>query len=206
MLTWMEDQTGYPMIYLPPLRLWIQALPITKVQFEVYLSKINDFGNAGYREILAQNPRVSFRHFDNSNYEGLFLTGISVRTVQKYLSWCGTDYDLPDNRQWKSAYSWLLSQPVHNYPMNWSALSPSAQANWEGLGRIHRPKNLAEQMLMQSGILEWVTDRDNSPAGYGGMGRPRSSFWSVLRHPADAPVHPIGDIKPFGFRLIRRDI
>lgn len=205
MLTWTEDQTGYPMIYIPSLRLWIHALPITKIQFEVYLSNANDFGNSGYREILVQNPRVSFRHFDDNDYEGLFLTGVSVRAVQKYLSWCGINYQLPDNRQWKQAYSWLLSQPVHEHPTNWNAFSQSAQAIWEGLGRIHRPQNLAEQMLMQGGILEWVIDRDKLPAGYGGMGRPHSSFWNVLRHPADAPVHPIEDIRPFGFRLIRSD-
>lgn len=198
-----KDITGFPLLYIPPLSMWLQTFPISKVQFEVFLSQSRDYQNADYERILAQNPRVSFRHFHANNYEGLFLTGISVSVVQKYLMWCGNDYLLPTNLQWKIAYSWLSAQPACQFPEKLSEYSEIVQLIWQGIFQIRRPKNLAEQLLMQYGVMEWVIDRDTVPKnGYGGMGQPRPSFWNVLHHPTDAPIRPINDLKSFGFRLL----
>lgn len=73
------DRTGFPYIESKDLALAVSLLPLTKLQFEVYLADLTPQGDRWYEELLALNPRVSPQRFTSEQRERLFLTGYCRR-------------------------------------------------------------------------------------------------------------------------------
>jgi len=207
------DSTGYPLIYIEPLESWLQLLPVSKMQFEQFLAQPNEYDDHWYEQLLALNPRVPFRHFDRTNYEQLFLTGIRPDEAQDFARWLGQGFRLPTVPEWREAYGWLIEQSALPRPGVWDGLSLSAQVIWKRLWdqQISGELRLAHQALLENGVLEWVSELGTVGSRSGGMGTPRPNFWSILRQPTDEPAFPLDlnnriTLRSFGFRLLRSSL
>jgi hypothetical protein len=205
---WKIDATGYPLVYVEPLRAFIHLFPVTKPQFEKFLAVgwRTDFDDEWYSVILSLNPRASYRRADISDRKHLFMTGITTDEATIFSRWLGRDYALPSAEEWNICYEWFAEQPAPSPPPDITGrLSRDALALWEIIEgqwlEYRRGASLRELSLMTQGILEWVVER---PGRHCGLGEPVASKY---QRRANTPVHPIGAgtrHKDFGFRLLAR--
>lgn len=192
-IKWDTDATRFPMVFIEPTGLWMQALPITKRQYSTFTGNIQPIDSVP-NEVRVQNTGL----------ENHFITGISFRDAQEYASWCGESYFLPDVEMWRQAFNWLAAQPSTARPSNWQELSKPALKLWEKVWEKTAPRTLLDQTLMAEGVLEWAMNTNTVPQRPGGMGKPFRNLWQVLRDPTDNPVYPRSELTAFGFRLFRR--
>ena len=204
---WSVDASGYPLIYVEPLKSSVQLFPVTKPQFEKFIvsDKQQRFGDDWYEDILAMNPRASYYSQDTAEREQLFMTWITPDEAIAFSRWMGHQYTLLSAEEWSKCYEWFERQPITSIPYDLNIrLARDAQAIWEIIDRQYPSPsaNLQELSLMTQGILEWVEKRKGQ---YYGLGEPASS--NNLRKACDL-VEPVisgpGRLKNLGFRLIRR--
>lgn len=189
------DRTGFPLLEVKELGL-ISIWPVTKVQFECYMSEPNLYGDNWYESLLKLNPRMSCRDIDSACYERLFLTGIRPDEALQFANWLGEDFDLPTIEEWRSFYR--ISQKMRVPDAGVPSLSVDATSIWGSFGV---KKTLRDFTLMREGLVEWV--RDGSE--YVGVGLPRSSFLANAYNPLNDKILRIEErVFCFGFRLIRR--
>lgn len=198
------DRTGFPLLEWSEAGLEVALLPVTKAQFERFLAEPNEFGNAWYEQVLALNPRVSWRQFGPEERERLFLTGVLPEEALAFLRWLGGGFDLPTVEEWRAMDRWLRAAPLDVEALTQCPLHRSAQAIVRGLLRQSRPRVWGELALLRGGVVEWVREG----RGFGGLGAPRPGFhpntWNPQR---DAPVRPLraeARLPYFGFRCVRR--
>lgn len=100
------DKTGFPLIKLQKWNFFIGLFPVSKYQFERFMSEKgpveNIFTDKWYREILRKNPRISWKNVESAEPWRLFLTGISSDVIKYFLRYLGRDYKLPSESQWRS--------------------------------------------------------------------------------------------------------
>jgi hypothetical protein len=206
---WRVDASGYPLIFVEPIRAFVHLFPVTKPQFEKFMvaSRRPDYGDEWYTRILDLNPRASYRSTDISSREHLFMTGVTTDEAASFSRWLGRDYGLLSADEWNTCYEWFVGQPAPSAPLDLlNQLSRDALALWElveGQWLDHRRRaNLRELSLMTQGILEWVIER---PGRYCGLGKPATS---KFQRRANDPVRPLGQEprrhKGIGFRLLAR--
>lgn len=200
---WAVDPTGYPLIMVEPLLSWIQLFPVTKPQFERFLTMGNQagLGDEWYAKLLKLNPRLSFRNRNPDLYERLFITGVTSDEAISFGNWLGKGYSLFEANEWRSGYRWLASQPTTAMPLELSnQLAADARATWKLVEEQVRPRTLLELSLMSQGVMEWVFDEKKA---FAGLGNPRPS--SPLSPPLREWFHLVKPIVPrprdFGFRL-----
>lgn len=211
------DPLGFPMVWIEEIGAFIHWLPVTKVQFEKFIAATPDplFDDAWYRRILDLNPRVGSLGIGPKNYWNAFLTGILPEEARRFATWCGHEYSLPTLKEWQKAFATLSAVPAASAEISslvegTSELVRSTLVRIESSsaasGRPDRQRMRADQMLMRSGVLEWV-DQTLGAARWGGMGEPCPHFrmlWSVARGAVN-PLDADRSRSPaFGFRLIRR--
>lgn len=204
---WRVDNSGYPLIFVEPLRAFVHLFPITKPQFEKFMADDREQGldDEWYSEILSLNPRSSYRSQDIRVRERLFMTGITPEEAMSFGRWLGRDYRLLSAEEWCACYEWFANQSAPSAPLDLAELlSRDALAIWdivEGqwLDQRWQP-NLQELSLMKQGILEWVVER---PSRYCGLGDPATS---KLQRRINDPVRPLEPrrLKNLGFRLCKR--
>ncbi len=187
----------------------VALLPVTKVQFEQFMGEMNAFDNAWYEEILAVNPRISWRSFARADREKVFLTGLSPLEAQAFLCWLGRGFRLPTPEQWRKMDRWWQSIPLERADFNNlldSELHVSARAILSQLVsqlriRGDRARTWGDLMLWREGVAEWT----DSHGEYCGLGRPRHTTWN----PQDEHQRPIVPLPPdsrhryFGVRPFR---
>lgn len=192
------DRTGFPMVEVGPsgcMHLW----PVTKVQFENFLCEPGRFGDSWYESVCKFNPRVSFRKFNKTNYEGILLSGIAATEALEYARWLGEDFDLPTVKEWRAFYRTMSQEVVPDAPP--PELSEPAAAIWRKLSSFTtEPLKFS---LLSDGMLEWT--RENG--SFAGLGGPRPSFLPNAWDPLYDTVRVVsGRERVFclGFRLIKR--
>jgi hypothetical protein len=202
---WQVDNSGYPLIFVEPLDAYVHLFPVTKPQFEKFIASGRQpaYGDEWYAELLALNPRSSYRSPDIQVRERLFMTGITTDDAVSFGRWLGRDYKLATAEEWCICYEWFAEQSAPSLPLELAKrLSRDALAIWDIVEvqwlAQHRQTNLQELSLMKQGILEWVVER---PGRYCGLGDPASS--KLQRRHSD-PVRPLGRLKNLGFRLCVR--
>lgn len=190
------DKTGFPLVEVRELGL-VGLWPVTKVQFERFMSDANVFGDRWYETILALNGRVSCRWFDRNDYEKLFLTGIKPQEALQFAHWLGAEFDLLAVDEWRIFYQWLELRDLPGSPS--SMLSAHASTMWLRLVSFaDTPRSFA---LMQDGLVEWV----RRGAEYIGVGSPRHRFFPNAYDPLHDGIVPIEErLFYFGFRLLKR--
>ena len=196
------DKTGFPLVTVNGLTL--SLLPVTKMQFECYLSEPAGLSSSWYQQILNQNPRCSFRDFSNKNREGLFLTGITFDEASQCASWLYPSGRLPQGREWQSFARGLnaiaFSKNIMHELLE-CGLTSAAKTLLERLVDIVAPSTMADLALIRGGVLEWVYARPEP----GGLGAPRQSFFRNTFDPYndDPKSHFSPDRSPYyGFRIL----
>jgi hypothetical protein len=201
---WDVDATGYPLVFVEPLKAYVQLFPITKPQFEKFISSgaRREYGDEWYDVINALNPRASYCNRDVPAREQLFMTGLTPVESETFGRWLGRSYALLTAQEWSACYNWFGEQAAPTVPLDlYDRLSRDALGIWEMVQdqwlEQSRPPTLRELSLMTQGILEWVVEQ---PGRHCGLGDPVSS--QSQRRP-EHPVHPIGEsrLRNIGFRL-----
>ncbi|HMG74259.1 MAG TPA: hypothetical protein VK582_12225 [Pyrinomonadaceae bacterium] len=197
---WQVDASGYPLILVEPLGVYVHLFPVTKSQFEKFIAsgRKPGFGDEWYKELLELNPRVSYRSTDVSSPDGLFMTGVTTGEVSDFSRWLGRDYGLLTADDWATCSNWFATQDAVSLSDELrKRLSPDAAAIWDLVETewLDAQSTLQDLSLMKQGILEWVIER---PGRYCGVGEPASS---KLQRKASDPVRPLGRLKNLGFRL-----
>ena len=199
------DRTGCPILPVPSLGIDMQLLPVTKVQFEMFMADRNEFNDSWYEQVLAINPRASHWGATNENREQLFLTGILPAEADAFAKWLGQGWRLPTMDLWRQIRASLDGTTCLPYidQLNTATLNPAAVEVLNCLISLVSPHDLAELSMITGGVLEWVRNGES----YGGLGSPRLNF---ARRFCD-PLHgdPVCPLRPgmrlpwFGFRLVR---
>ncbi len=212
-MQWSFDKTGFPLIYVS--QLYVQLLPVTKVQFERFLAEFQKFGDSWYENILSINSRVSYRTFTSENREKLFITGILPSEIMFFIKWIGNNFRLPTLKEWREIYYELKKIPFKRKILEEIILqSKSIQARtiierlleqltYEVIYKTPRRElNWLDVTMMYYGLVEWVREGDR----YIGVGVPRPSFYPNLWDPLRDIVQPLKENERlfyFGFRLVK---
>lgn len=204
---WRVDATGYPLVFVEPLGAYVQLFPVTKPQFEKFISAggRREYGDEWYEKILTLNPRASYRSPEVPAREQLFMTGVTPEEALAFGRWLGRDYALLTAQEWALCYKWFGEQTALPTPPDLcERLSSDALVIWQMVKEQWLEQDsqasLGQLSLMTQGILEWVVERTGR---YCGLGEPASS---KLHRRAEDPVRPIGQgrLRNLGFRLRTR--
>lgn len=196
------DKTGFPLVVANGLTL--SLLPVTKLQFERFLSEPLGLSSIWYQQVLALNPRRTVRTVVNSERERLFITGVTFQEAGDFANWLHPHGRLPQQAEWQN-FAVGLKQTVFSRIVEKQLLScgmsEAATAVLKRLIGFIKPANMAELALIRGGLLEWVSHRQ----GYGGLGAPRPAFFSNTFDPYhDQPMKHFADERsPFyGLRVL----
>lgn len=216
------DRTGFPMVRISVLDAYVHWLPVTKIQFELFMAATSNslFDSRWYDEILELNPRITPAAIRPNNYWQAFLTGITPVEAQRFAQWCGPEFALPTLEEWNTAYQELKELPecqleklgglgssTGRTRTLFTQLDSSGRVVTEQIGG-YNPRTLADQMLMRLGVMEWV-ECTTQRVRWGGMGITHPVFYGALQNPDHGqPMLPISPetnrLRHFGFRLIKR--
>jgi hypothetical protein len=208
---WRLDQAGYPMIWIEPLSAFVHLFPITKVQFERFLSAINlpAFGDSWYARLLALNPRYR-ADGRGTAHEQLFITGILPGEAAQFGRWLGPGHRLLTVDQWRRAYQGLATQSSSSIaPAIEQEIARDARSIWEQIEAELHPRTLRDLTLMDRGIIEWAADTSGGSVRAVGMGQARPGFGPHMLRRAIDPLRPIARAVPvrlkyIGFRMMAR--
>jgi hypothetical protein len=210
------DQTGFPLLWVDDIKSYVYFFPITKIQFETFICQVPDqrFGNPWYSEITKLNKRISPHLLTKDNYWQLFITGIKPDEVHSYQDWCngfGNKYRVPTPKDWKELYQIakemepidLEEFAIKKDPKFYTAAKKIEEIVLGFCKHNNRAYTLADQMLMNFGVMEWVII-DPVKFRWGGMGEPHPRFYSIINS-ADIAIEaksPLVDrLHSYGFRL-----
>lgn len=209
------DSTGFPMLWVDKMGLYVQWLPVTKIQLEYFLCATNDttFDENWYYQVNQFNPRIAPAQASSSNYFQTLATGIKPREGLRYAVWCGKGYDLPTASEWQEIYGLLSvenADPDHLKQVTASAElkeRPKRLLNQIGQVAQRDHKTLADQLLMNRGIMEYVYENDERNS-FVGLGVPHEKLVGSIRRPDNVEnlTNPTEGtrMKQYGFRLIHR--
>jgi hypothetical protein len=212
------DKTGFPLVQLkngPAFGVW----PVTKIQFERFIAETKGYGDKWYEDACASNPRVSYKHLDVNNYEGLFMSGIKPDDALKYVDWLGKkkEYDIPTVEEWRTFYHSLNGSNIPG-DKEWQhfsglllqekpqeliqiELAPTATIIANNISAIYN--DALRFTLMKDGFVEWVHYKRE----FVGLGAPRSEYYSNTFRSLNTMVEGIRlDSVPkfMAFRVIKR--
>lgn len=203
---WRVDRTGYPMLHVEPLGCFVHLFPVTRTQFEKFISSAGPphIDDGWYAARLRHNPRVSYRRVWRDNYEGLFATGVALAEAEAFASWLGEGdrpFSLLDAEEWKECYRWLRMKSVTAPPPQVKELS--ALAVWQFIQTQLSPPDSGGLALMSGGLMEWVGYRGSwRERPFCGLGLPRPHFATQPFRTIFQPYLPNVDAPlDFGFRL-----
>lgn len=216
-----KDPTGFPMIWVEAIDAYMHWLPVTKIQFEHYMCEFPErsFDDNWYDEIRSLNARETPSAIRSNNYWKAFITGIIPSECQYFANWCGNAYSIPTLEEWFTSYEYLKQrEPLSDLSLltNESServktlLTRLVDVSQSTVKDLQYDHNLAFQMFMRTGVMEWVSILDQGyQSNWGGMGETNPEFRGSLFTPdmgqPSIPTHPETDrLRYYGFRLIRR--
>jgi len=191
-----DNKSHFPLLEIKDigsLTLW----PITKIQFEEYISQVNRYGDTWYDEILNCNPRVSYQQVSKKNYERLFITGLNIEEVLSFSKWFGEDFRIPSVEEWREIYRLMGIQSDFPPP---SDMSYPANKIWKKLSKFSNSP--IKFSFLQDGVIEWVSSGEN----YAGLGAPRPNLFPNAFNPLTDIIKKFKHderLNYLGFRLIK---
>jgi hypothetical protein len=191
-----DNKTQFPLLEIKEigsLMLW----PVTKIQFEMFISETNRYGDSWYDEILRCNPRVSYYQVSKKNYEQLFITGLHIHEVLSFSKWFGEDFRIPTVEEWRKIYGLICTQSCINPP---SGMYYQAHKIWQKLRKISTSP--IKFSMMQNGVIEWVRIGEN----YTALGAPRPAIYPNTFNPLTDFIKKFNQnerLNLLGFRLIK---
>lgn len=222
------DRAGFPMIYLDSVKAHLHWLPVTKIQFEYFLFEAGSSGldQAWLDRLYQLNGRISPRKIGKGNYWRALMTGIAPVEAALYADWCsesdeGSEYRLPKAEQWQKAYEEARDRECLDWTQ-WSETDhPRIPDRAKTLFRqireslpVGEARKLADQMLFDGGVLEWVNAESETKASseWGAYGQTNRSFvvsgmyltrLFPVRTVPKSPEDQAGRAPYYGFRLLR---
>lgn len=208
------DRTGFPMLRLENGN-YIHALPVTKVQLELFLCDARDghFPRAWYEDLLPLCPRETARRLHRDNYWQAFATAILPGEAERMAAWSGEGYRLPTASEWIHAYSELRARSVADLValLRSAGLGERARELLERLEHCLRATGVPVRgellTAMRYGVFEWVSLEGERPGRWAALGEPNPGLHGnllapekgelVLARKAETERHPA-----FGFRLL----
>jgi hypothetical protein len=168
---WRLDKSGYPMVFVPPLKAHVHLFSLTKSQFEHFLAnaKQTERNPAWYAEVLKLNPRRAPHTVAADETEMLFISGLLPADAEAFMRWHGRGLTWLNPQQWLTAHDWLGNQPISALPFDVAeAMTPTATWLWQSFVEARAPRTLADLGCMEEGIVDWVRDGSRMV----GMGQP----------------------------------
>jgi formylglycine-generating enzyme required for sulfatase activity len=197
------DQTHFPLLAVEEADVEIHLLPITKQQFEQFVTASGPLEQARYEKLLALNPAISPDSFSAEERERLFVTGILPGEALAFAQWLGEGFDLPTVKEWRAVYAALKRTSLPRHDLAADLADSPAGAILARLTRQMLSHLMLDISLMRGGLVEWVRQRRS----WVGLGAPRPEFQPNLWDPLDHEIKPLQldqRLPYFGFRLIRR--
>lgn len=182
----------------------MSMLPVTKMQFETFLSQPGGLSSTWYQRILDLNPRVSAVDFANDKREGLFATGVTFEEATQFAAWADSTGRLPRQNEWQSFAQRLRSKPFTREVAAVLArcgLSTKASNLLGRLVKLVKPTTMADLCLIRNGVFEWVHANPEP----GGLGAPRDVFFPNTFDPySDPPLKHFEQERSriYGFRYL----
>ena len=202
---WTTDRAGFPMLWIPPLSVYVALFPILKAQFETFLmqTEIADFGDQWYERLLEYNPRLPLSTSFNE-YERLCLTGLLPEELQAYAEWQGPSFRYLSLQEWQIIAEWMRQQSICVPPTQIEkTMSFAARRIWAELLSALVPQTLSDLALLHHGIVEWVVDPKGNLVG---MGSPRQQFQPGFAQSPWIPTSPPRRAKIWGGRLLKTTV
>lgn len=201
-LNFILDPFGFPMVELKKRNLFIHLLPVTRIQFERFISiSGKGYGDSWYEAVESLNSRVSPAKIDSENYEGAFIGGITPSEAMDFIHSLGKSYDLPTVEEWQDAYVFLRKEGAS---VNDFSTIPAEGAAVKMLRNIAKLSgNLFDRTFMNNCMVEWV----RQGRGYAGSGSPRPVFHENAYNPEVDIWNPFNvnkRMRHFGFRVVKR--
>lgn len=207
------DDGGFPVIEPDGCAFSLSLWPLFKAQFEAMWTRSPDgspFGDAWYEQVLARNPRASWRA-DGGEPLHWWLSGVTPEEAATVANWSGRA-DLPTSEEWLQADRALSALPFSaedGAALSVLPLHPAARALARRFWGEKPPGTWGELALLRGGILEWVRWRGGSwnttRSGFGFLGSPPKMNLSPQR---SGPSRYTAGDEPSrwnGLRLCRRN-
>ncbi len=198
-----SDRTNFPIVIVEEAAVEVQLLPVTKVQFEAFVTPPTPANQEQYLEMQALNPAASPETFTKDNREQLFVSGILPEEAIAFARWLGEGFDLPTVKEWRAILAALRRVPEPRHIRLTELVKGQAGLILNKLSAQLHIRTMADYTLMRGGLVEWVRqDMDLV-----GLGMPRPEFhpnlWDPLTH-VITPIRLDERVPYFGFRLVRR--
>lgn len=186
-----SDPVGFPMVWFEEVGAYVHRLPVTKIQFEYFLCDAPDayFDAGWYDRVLSLNPRVTPRGVTPQNYWRALMTAVRPAEAQRFVSWCGDGFRLPTEAEWTVLYQALRVRPAEDLGASGllegrdsrtrELLERIDASTYETSRRMNCGPNLAGQMLLRFGVMEWV-QVGLPPSSWGAKGEPLPEFCGNL--------------------------
>jgi formylglycine-generating enzyme required for sulfatase activity len=198
------DRTNFPLIAVEAVSMEVHLWPVTKVQFEQFVTETGEITKRQYQKMLALNPAVPFDRFALGQRERLFITGVLPREALAFARWLGEGFDLPTVMEWRAIHAALrrTSLPMHDDLTSELVEGPAGLILDKFSARLPA-RSMVDYSLMPKGLVEWARQGRQ----WVGLGAPRPEFHPNLWDPLTNEVKPIRSgerLAYFGFRLVRR--
>jgi len=211
------DSQGFPMVWMSEVGIYVHCFPITKVQFEAFLSDGVDghFHGSWYAEATVANPRIATAGIDASNYWHALMTGVTPGEAWRFARWAGAGYRLPLDGEWDRILQ--AARPLTGADSSfWEAVMAGTsersrrlvsrlwEAAKEAAAGLNRPWAARLPGLVDLGVMEWVRRTEGSEE-WVARGAPHPALFGNLFDPARDHLEvcdPNSNGGPFGFRLV----
>lgn len=197
------DRFGFPLVEFEGIAK-LSLLPITKYQYERFLSEKGEPCQNHYDDLLRISQRVSWRSFNENNFEFLFVGGIFPQEALEFAKYVGSDYDLPSANGWKLCANLLKQHSLNEFKYFFlnkkNFFCPAAQNIIQFILNRKNYKTLYHLSLFEGGMLEWV----KIGSEYAVLGKPRNSFLHNTYNPIiDDPIRVVTNERLYyiGFRI-----
>lgn len=204
------DRTKFPLVEIEPLGSYLHVLPITKIQFERFISDIHVAkDSAFYGKMLELNPRLSPTQFSLDVAWQIFATGILPEEMLKFKDWLGQNYRIIDQDEWKQAANWLETIQVgelYGEVINHQSLNPFAKILLQKIYEQTQSQKALDLCMFIGCIMEWVRVKNSEiSTPFALVGKANPKLVNILnKQETTSLINPIDynkRISYVGFRL-----
>lgn len=164
-----DPRTHFPVVEVPGQDFALFWLPLTRVQIEYFLADTQDgqFDRSWYDRLQKASPRITAEEIVAQNLPRAFLTHLTFYEARVFSKWY-EGFDLPTAEEWQRAQHVFAQEPAQPSLIEQILALPKlhprasllvqfcekALPTYQRLGNPAR--SVAHQMMLSSGILEYV--------------------------------------------------